>query len=495
MSPKEFVKIVRKGSDKLRVDKIVLDTNDIQYTGKGMLHVSPESLRLEMVVDEGRFPAMKATGVYTKSEKWKISGVIEDLIPFKCDNIVGGDYSFHSDWDIRQMVTIQFDLNPLELISTGTDKYSAAELSEIQAQILQQQNLIPPESAAGAEDAPKTPVVEFFAMLKDYKMDPLLCEGTQVIRKNPYLGERQSGRLDTIKGEVDGFEYAFIREVENDDLAVHFNSLPGYSSASPESDWKMFYSLMMALAMIQGIHAWPYRIAYWREGRKITDKITPARRLAETFHTPFRRCKYNFQAVIKLGFEFFRTDAKLNNEVSNLLFLFREASDYESVHGDITAIAICVLFESLVNAIFTELNLGETVTLKSQNIESFLAAKKEITEYISQQKQLGRDGFSRLAGIVGSAQAFHMRDKLNEVSNHFGLVWEGKMETVFQTWQKIRNPVVHGKARTGETEAESKNNIYSLAKIAGAFNLLVLKLIGYSGGAMASAFDERPEVI
>jgi hypothetical protein len=69
------------------------------------------------------------------------------------------------------------------------------------------------------------------------------------------------------------------------------------------------------------------------DGLKITEGITPAGRLAKTFHTPFRSNEFNFRKVMRWALEFFVKDEKLNNEVSSILFLFREAPDDESVHG------------------------------------------------------------------------------------------------------------------------------------------------------------------
>jgi hypothetical protein len=78
-----------------------------------------------------------------------------------------------------------------------------------------------------------------------------------LIERNPYFGERQSGQLDTLRAEVNGFHYAFIKLRDNEDVAVHINAKLDYVSPNPESDWNTFYSIMMALAFVQGVHAWP----------------------------------------------------------------------------------------------------------------------------------------------------------------------------------------------------------------------------------------------
>jgi hypothetical protein len=129
--------------------------------------------------------------------------------------------------------------------------------------------------------------------------------------------------------------------------------------------------------------------------------------------------KFNFQDVIKKATSFFETKNKLNEEVAGILFLLREAADYQNVHGEITLIALCVLFESLVNQLFKELNLEEKV------------------------RQLG-------------IEKINMRERFQAVANHFNLPWQNDMEAIFKTWQKVRDPLIHGKGRSNQSEAESK---------------------------------------
>jgi hypothetical protein len=227
-----------------------------------------------------------------------------------------------------------------------------------------------------------------------------------------------------------------------------------YRSSGEEEDWGKFYALMNALAFTSGIHAWPYRIEYLRDDQNITDRVTSTRRLANTVHVPFHLLKFNFQDVIKKATSFFETKNKLNEEVAGILFLLREAADYQNVHGEITLIALCVLFESLVNQLFKELNLEEKV------------------------RQLG-------------IEKINMRERFQAVANHFNLPWQNDMEAIFKTWQKVRDPLIHGKGRSNQSEAESKAAMVAESQIAGAMNILILKLFGYSGRMSASVFESK----
>ena len=69
------------------------------------------------------------------------------------------------------------------------------------------------------------------------------------------IGERPSGRLDTFKGEIGNFKFAFIKEKDDGDLYVHLESKKGYNSPSELDDWCKFNALMQALAFAEGVHA------------------------------------------------------------------------------------------------------------------------------------------------------------------------------------------------------------------------------------------------
>ena len=69
------------------------------------------------------------------------------------------------------------------------------------------------------------------------------------------------------------------------------------------------------------------------------------------------------------------------------------------------------------------------------------------------------------------------------------------MEHVFTTWQKVRNPLVHGKGRTNQSDADFKNAMSAQSQIAGAMNTLILKAAGYSGYVNTSALEETYQLI
>src|ERR1017187_3507908 len=91
MTDDDFVAVVRKGSDKLRVDELVLNTGQQQFRGKGMLRVSQERIEIDMILDPGQQAPPMRSGVFSKSDYWKMNGIIEDYLPFRCDYVGGED--------------------------------------------------------------------------------------------------------------------------------------------------------------------------------------------------------------------------------------------------------------------------------------------------------------------------------------------------------------------------------------------------------------------
>ncbi len=454
MTADEFVKIVRSGSEKLRVDEIVLKTGTQEFHGKGMLRISREEIKLDMTLDEGENPPAIQFGVHTKSDYWKLNGVIEDVLQFKCDYISFGNSQHFFNWNKCKNV-LKLDLSPIELIPSGSDALTREERAQLHKELLQKnKNIANQNREAGNTEPPTETSAYFYALILNYPVPTLACAGTEIIEKNPYFGERRSGKLDTLKGEIGNYNYAFIKEKDDGDIHVHLESKKGYHSSSTQEDWDKFYALMHALAFMQGMHAWPYRIEYWRDGQKITDRVTSARRLAHTVHIPFRLLKFDFQDVVKKTTTFLEVKTKLSEEILRILFLFREATDYEFVHGEIALITLCVLFETLVNQLFKELKLEEKV------------------------RELGIEKIT-------------MKERLKAVATHFCLPWQGDMEVIFKTWQKVRDPLIHGNSRANQSETESKDSMIAESQIAGAMNILFLKLFGYSGKMCASAFEDK----
>ena len=473
MNSDEFVKIVRNGSEKLRVDEIVIRTGSEELHGKGMLRISRERIELDATIREGEMLPEFRTGIYTKRDSWKLTGIIEDQLQFKCDHV---GPTFSRQYSLLDGITrCTFKLHPIDLIPAGWDAMSRNDRNEILKQEAERNPQITPPQISVENDSQND--VSFYATLFEY---PLLATtwGKEV------------------KGETENFEFVLTKESENSDLRVALQSKKNYQSSGEEEDWAKFDAFMHALAFANGIHAWPYRREYWRAGQKITDRVTSAYKLKKTFHAPFTdrlafdaqtgSLKWDFQDSIRKAAAFFESNSTFSIEVSIILFLFREAD--EGVHSEITTIALCTLFENLVRLLFRELSLKEKAD--GENLESFEEAKTEIANQINLQIAEKGEGYRRLLNIVKSAQLFSMEQMFHAVVNHFGLKWEDDMENIFKTWKRARHPLVHDKARAEMSEDDLKSSVINESRIAGAINILLLKLFGYSGHMRHSTFED-----
>jgi hypothetical protein len=109
---------------------------------------------------------------------------------------------------------------------------------------------------------------------------------------------------------------------------------------------------------------------------------------------------------------------------------------------------------------------------------------------MDQQLIINDGGYKRIHDIIQSAEVFNAKHMLQTIISHFGLQWDGDMELVFQTWQRARNPSIHQSKYAARSEDDWKEISLAESRIAGAINILLLKLFGYSGYIRHSAFED-----
>lgn len=524
MTADDFVTIVRKGSDKLRVDDIVLNTGEQEFHGSGMLRIEGKRFALDMQLNDGeKLPDMQS-GVYTRRDSWKLKGVIEYDLEFKCDTVgpIGnGDILGRSR---------TFRLHPISLSPSSWDAKSDTERAAFFEQLSNNS-----ESSAGGKQAEQVSdvgdlPVRIEAMFFEY---PFF---------EPFCGKEW-------KGEIEGFDFTIKKEKDGADLWVSLNSKKDYVSLGEKEDLNKLHGLMNALAFTNGANAWPYRTQYWRSGRKISDVVTAVDQLARISHGPFTdnlafaaivgRAHWDYPDLLKKAAAFFETNSALTHEVITICFLLREADDKE-VHSDITIIALCALFENLVQLLFRELQLKERAMdangdYKDPSLRAFLQAKRKTKAYISQQlwnlvrplfkdesiaaneqiegdglklldrakKEFGSqisgqivaecEGWKRMYAVVQGGQDFSIREMFQAILNHFQFdqQWRSEMELAFKTWHRARQGLFHHKYRAYPSEDDLKKAVIDQCQVAGAINVLILKLIGYAGLMRASTLEGK----
>jgi hypothetical protein len=305
---------------------------------------------------------------------------------------------------------------------------------------------------------------------------------------------------DKIECETEHFNFTIKKLKATSDLLVSLKSKKEYSSQGEQKDWKKFYAIMNALAFMTGVHAWPYRITYWRADQKLIDRVTAAEPLTKTLYAPFNdtlaasartgSSSWSFPDTVKLITKFFDSESLLSQEVGYLLFLFRQAGS-KDVHRDISVLSLCVLFENLVRHIFFELKLDEKARVENPAYDSFKQAKDTIIQQMDPSLVESNEGYRRMQNILRSAEAFNAKQMFKIIVNHFGLKWEGDMELILKTWNQARHPAIHQSEYATRTEDDLKESTFAESRIAGAINILLLKLFGYSGPVSESALEDK----
>jgi hypothetical protein len=279
MTADEFAKIIREGSDKLRVDDVVISTPDRKMHGKGMLKITKRRLEVEVALDaEDQVPEMKS-GIYTRRDAWKITGTIEDHLRFKCDHVgpAGNSKWFNG----RTRLTLR--LNPIDLVPSGFESLTREERAVFWKSAAEAQGNVP--AALVESDSDLQPdTASFHAILVEF---PFIAfnVASRASEGTVFFEEFKSSQDWAYFGDIGNFDLGLVKT--NGDLHVHLRSKAGQCPATREEDWRKFYSVMDALALIHAVNAWPYRVQYWRNGQKIADRLTDADSLAKSNHAPF----------------------------------------------------------------------------------------------------------------------------------------------------------------------------------------------------------------
>jgi hypothetical protein len=451
VTPEEFVKVVRSGNEKLRVDNVIVNAGPVTLRGRGVLVIQPEKhLRIELTL-RGRAAPPTHNRVITKKDAWSLTGIIDKHLRFHCDNVSPGGI-----WTaFNGIVTITRTLHTIELVTERFDEAKAINKRKaLEKRLGIKQSKDPDEYRTNRS-------FSFEATLANCDV-PAINAGTEAVWTNDFLGESSTSSADTFVGEMATARYAFVRARNKCDLDIYLRSKDDCRSVSEEDDWRKFRALLNALAFADGIQPWPFYIKYERGGHRISERVSAARTPPKTNLSPFNRplarqhCA-DFERAIRLTAEFLEPKTSLNGQLTHLLFLFREAGK-DSVQLEIRILALCALLEGLIRTIFKEMSLGRPANSRKKN---FPAAQ----------------------------------DVFKAVAHKLAIPWEKEMEPLFNEWKYARNPSAHGHFPS-ELERETNEQVtvekmfFGFSRIAGGFNMILLKLFGYSGTYRASTLED-----
>lgn len=483
MNADEFAELVKSGSVKLRVDEVVLQAEGQIVEGHGVLRVENGELRLDFESSAHSAMPKVERNIWGERDWWTLTGAIEGDLKFSAQGISPG--GGRSSWSIgkpeKALHRLHFG-DTIDLIPEGLDALTTAERHRLLGSAELRQSAYPS--------------VQFHAVLCGCE-PAFLNAGTETRVRNDFLGRSGGGSaLDTFIDRSTDYDFAMIKR--DRDTQIHFRSKAGFRSKSEEDDWRRFHALLAAIGLTHGFQPWPYRVEYWRGGKKIADKIRVPPKLVKSPHAPFGR-GIGFQgnlarkgarnSPIRKAAQLFEQETPLSKQLVHLLFLFREAGD-TSVQFHIRTLALCSLFEGIVDLMFEELRLEEKARQADPQFDRFLKARDRLVARLRRFNTANnRQVFDRLAGLLSHAEAFRVKDKLQALCLDLGLDYDRVMNRCFEAWLTERNPRMHGEWRFRESEVPNH------ALIAGAINVLVLKLAGYSGPIVANAFGGCPAEI
>lgn len=478
MKADDFAKTVRSGEARLRVDRVVVTAGTTKFRGEGLLVITKSKMQIELTLARNAKLPNEHRTVWNEANLWRLRGVIEHALPFVATHVSSAEHTVSGSTTV-----VTLDFTTLELVER---RASAKERKEIQRQLdilgLHQKEApalaVSPTSAVRRKR--KIATARFEAVLVDCKR---LAENvvTHTVCKNAFLGKTTHWKADTYVACGSDYDVALIQR--DGDLHVHFRSKGRYRSRSATEDSQRFQAVLEAIGFTHGFNPWPYRLRQWREGSLKQDWFTAPRRLPKTVHAPFDRALGHSSAPppIHLVARFFSRRSALSRKISELLFIFRQAGE-ERVHLPVRTLAFCSLFEGLIRLLFDELKLERKLREQRPDFDAFLTERDVLIATLETKGDAGNLASKRLAVVLANADAVRVKDMFYALCEAFGLE-ASRMKPHFKAWYAERNTLMHG-----TWHEHDDNDFVHQAMIAGAINILLLKLMGYSGKVVAVRF-------
>jgi hypothetical protein len=186
--------------------------------------------------------------------------------------------------------------------------------------------------------------------------------------------------------------------------------------------------------------------------------------------------------------DFFSAKTEATKRIATLLHIARQAGA-PHVAFDLGLVGLCTVFEGVVDALFKEARLNETLIEESTELQAFKKAREEVLDQIAAQGDLDA-GYKRLQSVIQAAEVVRKREKVIAIAKHLGLDWESTLKPAFHAWDTERHPGAHGAYNQESDEAVIAERMFSKSRIAGGINLLVAKRIGYKGLAIRSMLED-----
>jgi hypothetical protein len=337
--------------------------------------------------------------------------------------------------------------------------------------------------------------VEISGLLEDYKL--IAPEKTtDVVEQSAFFGETTRWRRDTAEGQLAGnWCYGLIQRGNDLEFVLRKEDVPSHF----DEEQKITEAFLASIAFFHGQHARPIWMRHRRNGVYALDWVENPRPVARSAHRPFNeriahnalvgQIDWNFNKSLRCAFNFFVTKTDLVEEMVDLLRQTRDATA-GTEHKKINNIVVCALLESAINAIYEARVSPKESPLKI----AFDRERDSLVLQLDQQQtncsdDVGKEALDRLRRRVANVSFEHTRERFRAVVEELGLKWPSEWEDTYAFWAKWRHRVIHRGSRSIAPD-DFAVDFKIESRIAGAINLLILRLMDYKGIAIKSIFED-----
>lgn len=495
MNKKELIEHLQKG-ERMMVTNARIITPGGSWEGSGVMTQLKGRFKIEIHFPEGIECPPLPTGTIMAKDFWNMEGVLENSLNFSIPSLPPC-HSQRNENGTRNSAT--FHTGSIELEPTGVDCMTHAEITRLLDSLNHPkdesdediQKRLAPGSESGTAKGNNSDSAMFKGVLRNFQVLARNA-GSKETWENDFFGKTSSSSLDTCHGNLDD-EWEFGLMQRGDNVEFLLKSKDGYRSTGEEEDMRRFQAFMAAVGFLYGKNAWPSRLEYRKAGRLILDRISAFEPSSGSPHLPFpERLWFNAMAgevscdisdVFSKAYRFFERKNILSETIAKILFYLRESTKRE-VHNKVRTMSLCALLEHLVRAICRH----EIRSVSNEQELRTILAEYDVPTL--SMINAGRQLESLVKKVIKemknpkpftACKLFHRAFKITNQA------WDQKAQDAFNYWKSNRNKLLHD----GDHESDQTDELLVESRLAGAINILVLKLMGYSGITLVSAFEDN----
>ena len=471
-------------AEKIREGLAVIAATDLEirdrrgnvWRGSGALTLSHGEFKLRVVLPRGSTLPEWTGGYSSRKDFWFVRGWLEDL-PFLCRFCPPSTNMSESRGAHGHHRAIDLNLDGIDLLRQPISARFASLLVDIEESLTQNTQQLPKRLWK----------ISVEATIADYP-NPFPDQRTETVVRNAQIGASKGWTLNLHKRRTNSFSYALWKP--GDDLKV-IAEWPTSKRTRPRNVRRDWQALLQALAFITGKSAWPWRTTIFVNGSAWVERFRPVPlQVPTTIYTPFhaaqRRQDKRVSRALALAARCF-AESPLASRLQELLHAMRTASEKNL---GLKALSHCVLLEGLIRALFTfkapRLNRSER---KEMSLTG--TTRDQVFAWLDEHLKSGSPApdavKQRIKGSLGRVNELPPRTMFLVLARQFRLPDMTEFLPAFQ----IRGKLAHGRLESDLTPVESIELWKASALATAAFNILVLKAVGYSGPCVRDLIGHR----